>query len=316
MGFEQSQQVEKSNIQARSEGSTTLRPTNSEMKTYFDARTNQGRVGPEPTTLDFGDPNSLYGHKDAANFGHIPETGTMETNQQLNQRIDREEAALKPLIGEDGKWHFQNPQLPPGQDTAAVIKEALWNWLRPPGVEILELEHERQGIARDNLQLLLQFLTGAGADVQGHYDQTNDRVLQDFMTSPGANEIRKQYKQMAEKNGDYPAATDKLKYTTEQAAWQTLLNPLEWGSVALQVGGFGNPPKEYPWAAAKAMRCDANGHYNPHGDHVEFQVVNVAGRHSFDLHQPKDRPLGSTGPKRSIIQVFQWIEPINPSPRH
>ncbi len=79
---------------------------------------------------------------------------------------------------------------------------------------------------------------------------------------------------------------------------------------AVQVVGFGKPPKEYPWASATATRCDEQGQSNPQGDHVQFHVVNIAGKFSSELHNAKDKPLGATGPERSMIQVFQWIEPI------
>lgn len=182
---------------------------------------------------------------------------------------------------------------------------------------------------------MYQFLTGTGKDIQEHTDKS-DPVLKDFMQSPAADAIRKQFQERGS-----PAFTDKLGYGTLQAALDTVVphrkNPLDtsafattlpgeylpndmvypnWGSVAAQVGGFGNPPKDTdtPWAKASATRCDGDGKPDPQGDHVQYQVINVAGAHSFNLHAPvvHDRPLGSTGPERSIIQSFRWVEPIKP----
>ncbi len=127
-----------------------------------------------------------------------------------------------------------------------------------------------------------------------------------------------------------PASTTKLGYGTKDAFIETVARPTvdslmhgftdlfdekHLGSVGTQVGGFGNPPKEYPWATANATRCSADGRVNPKGDFVQYEVTNVAGAHSWGLHAVPDRPLGESGPQRSIIQVFSWMEPI-PSQTH
>jgi hypothetical protein len=87
----------------------------------------------------------------------------------------------------------------------------------------------------------------------------------------------------------------KADFGTFQAAVDTILNPLQWGSTALQVGGFGG-------ATAKN---NGNGT-------VTFTIPNVAGAHSFFYHAVNDR-TSATGPFRSIDQTFQWTEPIDPS---
>ena len=163
---------------------------------------------------------------------------------------------------------------------------------------------------------------------------TKDRVLQDFVNSPGAQAIREQYAKMG-----YPAWTGKLSYGTKQAFNETIVQKFfdvmappgsalavdgetsnsstaqlfdrdHWGNVGLQVGGFGNPPKDQSWAQATAHRCDADRRTDLKGNHVEFQVVNVAGRHSFSYHELPDRPLSYNGPMRSIVQVFRWQEKL------
>jgi hypothetical protein len=226
----------------------------------------------------------------------------------------------KKQLNSGGNWIFQNKDLKRGQDTAGVIKEFLWNSFNPSAGKVAE----------NNLHFLYQFLIGTGKDIQEHTDP-RDPVLQDFKSSPGAAAIRAQYHEQA-----CPAVTDRLNYGTYQAAVETLLphreHPEDFSgfattlpgdpppdmvlpnltSVAVQVGGFGKPPKEYPWANATATRCDEQGQPNPQGDHVQSHVVNIAGKYSFELHNAKDKPLGATGPERSIIQVFQWIEPIKP----
>lgn len=250
-------------------------------------------------------------------------------------RFDSEQRRLKEFVDKDGKWDFTNKS---DRDIAGKIKEFLWNSLNPAEQYLdrreIQFEQGQQDIARNNLEFAGQFLMGSGADYQPHYD-SRDPVLQDFMRSPGANAIREQYGKLGN-----PEVTRSLGYSTMQAAFDTAFPrptalppdgyhkpPLgdpglpytvpDYGSVAFQVGGFGNPPAEYPWATAMAYRCEASGNVNPKGDHVTFQVVNIAGKKSFEYHGPmvKDKPPGAEGPERSIIQVFRWIEPI-PKPKN
>lgn len=246
-----------------------------------------------------------------------------EIPEEITKVADEEAEGLRRRgrIDESGHWHFQNPRLPKGQDIAGVLKEWIWNTFNPsPGK-----------VAENNLEFLYQFLTGTGKHIQEH-TEPEDAVLKDFMQSPGADSIRKQFKEQG-----YPTFTDKLGYGTFQAAVETVLphrgavddftafattlpgDPLptdmvypNWGSVAAQVGGFGKPPKEYPWATATAMRCDANGKADSKGDHVQFQIINIAGKRSFELHLSQDKAIGELGPERSIIQVFRWTEPVKP----
>ena len=80
------------------------------------------------------------------------------------------------------------------------------------------LSEKSAGIAKDNAEFLYQFLSGTGKDVQEHTDLTKDRVLQDFVNSPGAQAIREQYAKMG-----YPAWTGKLSYGTKQAFNETIV---------------------------------------------------------------------------------------------
>ena len=85
-----------------------------------------------------------------------------------------------------------------------------------------------------------------------------------------------------------------------------------WGP-GVHVGGFGNPPEHYqPWAATTATRCDADGPPDSKGDSVQFQVVNIAGEHSWFYHLPfiQDKPIGQGGERRTIVEIFKWTEPI------
>jgi len=204
---------------------------------------------------------------------------------------------------------------------------------RPDTATIGKHIANKEGIAQDNPEFLLQYLSGHGNNVQEHFDLKHDLVLQDFTRSPGAQAIREEY----DKLGD-PAYTDKLSYGTLRAFNETVVakffdvvappasalmdevHPLpdnalfdhdHWGNVGLQIGGFGNPPKDQPWARATAHRCDENGNSKNDGNYVQFQVVNVAGFHSFGYHWFPDLPTTYNGPMRNITQVFRWTEPIN-----
>lgn len=193
-----------------------------------------------------------------------------------------------------------------------------------------------QKVAENNYEFLYQFFAGTGADFQPHTDLARDSILQEFVQSPGANAIRSQYSEMGS-----PYFTDKLGYSTiNQAFRETVAAPIvdaiyealhsnrsyldiatdkkHLGNVGVQVGGFGNPPKDDPrqWARATATRCDAQGMADITGKFVTFNVMNVAGRKSFLYHFPtvNDRELDEvnpvSGPMRSIVQQFRWIEAL------
>ncbi|MGH9547729.1 MAG: hypothetical protein ACRD3W_00075 [Terriglobales bacterium] len=291
--------------------SSRLQQTNQDMLGGRHLFTSGKNIASEPDFLDFGNHASIYGKDNLIAQGMdqhqsgIPES----VRQQLNGYA--ESLKREGLIDEMGNWHFQNPRLKPGQDIAGKLKEMLWNTFNPSSGKMAE----------NNAEFLYQFLTGTGRTIQEHTDK-NDPMLKDFMHSPGASAIRKQFAQQG-----FPASTDKLGFGTWKAFEETIApevhqvtptglpvwtNFKDWWSVAAQVGGFGHPPKDSktPWATASAIRTDADGKPDPKGNFVQFQVINVAGAYSFNLHGVSDRPLGATGPERSIIQTFQWLEPI------
>jgi hypothetical protein len=183
-------------------------------------------------------------------------------------------------------------------------------------------DRETDKIAKANWELLEQFLNGTGKTTQLHSDR-GDPQLQQFIQSPGAQAMRDQFAK-----GGYPAYTDKLGYGSIQAFVDTVAKPLidsagsgfsnlldetHWGNVTTQIGGFGNPPQDspYAWATATATRCNAAGQLDPSGNHVQYQMINVAGRKSFAYHADHDFPPGTEGPQRSIIQIFRWTEPLS-----
>ena len=169
--------------------------------------------------------------------------------------------------------------------------------------------------ATNNEEFLDMFLHGSGNDRQMHSKRGEDAMLDAFIKSPGAEAIRKQYAQ-----AHCPAFTDKLGYGTFDAFKETMLPQVGESGVKLpdysrpgvHVGGFGKPPKDYPWAATTATRCNAEGKANKNGDHVQFQVINLAGEHSWFYHLPgiKDKPVGEAGPRRTIVEVFKWTDEL------
>lgn len=192
---------------------------------------------------------------------------------------------------------------------------------------VKKTEIDRQSIAQDNWQFLGQFIAGAGKDLQEHTDRKNDAILIEFISSPGAQKIREQYASLGN-----PAITDKLGYGTWEAYEQTVKKPFldalqqglsgkdfgkilldreHWGSIGTQVGGFGMPPKEEAqWASAMGRRCNFQSSPDPNGDYVQFRVVNLAGMNSFGIHLAPNNPFGEQGPMRTIVQVFEWTEPL------
>jgi len=92
------------------------------------------------------------------------------------------------------------------------------------------------------------------------------------------------------------------EYGSGRAAWETMVPelaqivspwPIVGNGTAAQVGGFGG---------AKVVRGE--------GGTVTFTVPNVAGTKSFFYHVVPDR-TGTSGPMRSVYQVFQWTEPLD-----
>jgi RHS repeat-associated protein len=138
-----------------------------------------------------------------------------------------------------------------------------------------------------NIEFLWNFLTGGGQTNRSY--GPGDVETQEMMASPAAAAMRSQF----QSNGCQSQTG--LGYGTGQAAEDTLLNPGEWSSTALQVGGF----------AGASVINNGNGT-------ATFTIPNDAGAHSFLYHLAPNRE-GDTGPMRTIQQTFQWTEPITGS---
>ncbi len=140
-----------------------------------------------------------------------------------------------------------------------------------------------------NYVYYVQWTLGLGKDEREYGQESLE--TQEMMVSPGANELRKRFYRNRGKD------TYSIKYKSIPAAIDTVLNPLYWSSTALQVGGF---------SGASAVN-------NGDGT-VTYTIPNESGTNSFfysdhfvsipDRNSPK-------GPMRTIVQSFQWTEPID-----
>jgi hypothetical protein len=265
----------------------------------------------EPTLIASNSKNASISAEqfDKESYSHLP--------KEIRDKILKIDSKLEKYLDSEGNWKFKTNK----SDIAGALKEVLWSTFNP--------SQAKAKSAENNIDFALQFLLGSGKHIQEHYKKS-DPVLQDFKTSPGAAEIRRQYDKMG-----HPAFTDKLGYGTLQAALETIppqrVSPVDMATslpgdpsdamlqigenlskVGFQVGGFGNPPEKYAWARTTAQRCDADGTPNPHGKNVHYQVINLAGMHSFWLHMDivQDRPIEEHGPQRTIVQTFSWTEPL------
>lgn len=135
----------------------------------------------------------------------------------------------------------------------------------------------------DNLTFLADFLTGTG-QTNRVYDYPS-KQLDDLINSAGGQGLRDAFFKGGCKN------IANYTYGTSEAF---LKSPPWSSSAAGQVGGF---------AGASAIN-------NGDGT-VTFTIPNTAGRKSFMYHMMSDRPPGSTGPLRSIMQTFIWTEHID-----
>jgi RHS repeat-associated protein len=138
-----------------------------------------------------------------------------------------------------------------------------------------------------NIRFLWDFSTGGG-QTNRSYGPGNVET-QEMKASPAATAMRSQF----QSNGC--RSLTGLGYGTGQAAEDTLFNPGEWSSTALQVGGF----------AGASVINNGNGT-------ATFTIPNDAGTHSFFYHLVPNRQ-GHTGPLRTIQQTFKWTEPISGS---
>ena len=135
-----------------------------------------------------------------------------------------------------------------------------------------------------NFRFLLDFGTGSGSNNRVYNAGTTE--TQEISASPGANALRDAFY----RGGG--ATIPRFTYASDQAAKDTVLNPSYWSSTALQVGGF-----------------DGASAVNNGNGTVTFTIPNEAGTRSFFYHAVDDR-TGTTGPMRTIKQIFTWTEPI------
>ena len=138
-----------------------------------------------------------------------------------------------------------------------------------------------------SLGFLWDFLTGGGDDVRCYCN--GEVPLEEMKRSPGAEKLRRAFYRNCGRD------TWNVGYGTGEAFVGTIVGGTFFLDTGDQVGGFGG----------------ASATVNPDGT-VTFTIPNTAGTHSFFYHICPDRPLGSTGPGRTIQQTFQWTEKIDP----
>jgi RHS repeat-associated protein len=132
--------------------------------------------------------------------------------------------------------------------------------------------------------LLSDFLSGNGATVR-NYD-LNTIEGRNFMQSKGMQQLNAQIKAGCAAG----QTSGKAQLGSGQAAANIPYDAAN-SPVGGQVGGY------------------AGGTYTNNGDSTNISFSNTAGSKSFGYHAVPDRPSGSTGPGRSIIQNFNLSEP-------
>ncbi|HEY0760236.1 MAG TPA: RHS repeat-associated core domain-containing protein [Acidisarcina sp.] len=132
--------------------------------------------------------------------------------------------------------------------------------------------------------LLSDFLTGNGPTVRNY----------DLSTVEGRNILQSKGIQQLNARIKAGCAAGQQSGAVNLSSGQAAANiPYDAANspVGGQVGGYGG------------------GTYTNNGDSTDISFTNVAGAHSFVYHATPDRPSGSTGPGRSIVQNFTLSEP-------
>jgi RHS repeat-associated protein len=132
--------------------------------------------------------------------------------------------------------------------------------------------------------LLSDFLTGSGPTVRNY----------DLSTVEGRNILQSKGIQQLNARIKAGCAAGQQSGPVNLSSGQAAANiPYDAANspVGGQVGGYGG------------------GTYTNNGDSTDISFTNVAGAHSFVYHATPDRPSGSTGPGRSIVQNFTLSEP-------
>jgi RHS repeat-associated protein len=132
--------------------------------------------------------------------------------------------------------------------------------------------------------LLSDFLTGNGPTVR-NYDLSTIEG-RNFLQSKGVQQLNARIKAGCAAGQQSGAANLSSGQAAANIPYDAANSP-----VGGQVGGY------------------AGGTYTNNGDSTDISFTNVAGAHSFVYHATPDRPSGSTGPGRSIIQNFTLSEP-------
>lgn len=138
-----------------------------------------------------------------------------------------------------------------------------------------------------NYRFLIDFELGTGQPFRIYGNSSIE--TQEMQKSDGVAILRDRFYSQGCRN------VESYDYDTGDAAWNTIINPLtrDLSSTATQVGGYGR---------ATAMK-NGNGT-------VTFTIRNIAGASSFFYHLINDKK-SSTGPFRSITQMFSWTEQID-----
>ena len=134
-----------------------------------------------------------------------------------------------------------------------------------------------------------------------------DNLLNDFLNGTG------------ETVRNYDLSTIEGRNILQSAGIQQLNARIKAGCAAGQQSGpvslsSGQAAANIPYDAAHSpvggqVGGYAGGTYTNNGDSTDIKFSNTAGAHSFVYHVSPDRPSGSTGPGRSIIQNFTLSEP-------
>jgi len=132
-----------------------------------------------------------------------------------------------------------------------------------------------------NAAFLNDFLHGTGPTIR-HYGPTTIEVTE-MRAGAGAEKLRHAF------YAGGGASITYFRYGTVEAAADTM--PYPW-TTPFQVGGW-----------------EGSATNTGHGT-VKFRIVNYASKSSFLLHLPVRSP--ATGPMRTITQIFEWEEPIDP----
>jgi hypothetical protein len=162
-----------------------------------------------------------------------------------------------------------------GMNLYGYVANKLVNFIDPSGLTLTS-----------NWNFFWDWVLGGG-ERERSYDP-NSIETQEMRNSIGVQNLRNEFRK-----GGCKSIT-RGEYGTYEAYWDYYVNPFtaDPSSTAFQVGGF----------SGASVINNGNGT-------VTFTITNVAGTYSFFLHGVPDRK-STTGPMRSIIQNFQWTEPI------